>query len=870
MNDINAIESALTANHIGAARQAACEYVAAAREPAVHAQSIGQLLKRLYDQYHAAAVQSFYDQVIPEFPDEVAANMRQPVKDDVELTRQWNTRLNDMANERLVDDLVSRVKSGDTAGALEAATVLIATADNRESFVMRARQTGVVLGGMIYERERAAALVRSISRNPQKYGIDAMIAADMEEEYQKAVTASVRRERDSAAVSRMEITQAVVELSRALPGRMAIHEPSDDDVDLFARQLRALLRCCLTSRGFDKYYETTMILAEFAPKELSVMGAAAGVEKRLHASLGRTARLAASRALAAAGAEPAVFKSYMEFSKANITGRFGRFTVEVLGLFQNPAAVSFIAESMTNRKLNARTEAQQALGAIGGQAVQRALSHALRDDLRARVLESETRRDAVTILRALGRVARGADPARRSALTAEVIKMLPPDDTELKVQAAISLFAGKLDGVDTKNIEWAARAATAALWQADRPESASGRGSRPPLGFRQPLLELLERLAPLVMPVINSTALSCAKQFSGAYLALAEFYTKIAEPQSLAVLRQLLINTFLYDDTLRQSEYTREMVVDAATNERTVLTKDIVLASLIGAVSKIGGAEADELLYDLFQQIQSGRLPKSVAGNADVAASLMDAHMRIARGRGESAFARPATGAPAAGPEIETHTSEATVTEEDLRFMRELQANYFFSGKRREKKVGAMAALARRRITPALPVIIRNLTDKDSIVAGAAMTALIDYAVQDIQPRQLQLLHEELFAALEIGDNAMRERIGNLLLKLGPRRSPLKERLEEFAKRPGIPAGLAAMIAKMSGPPPEKASPDARKTGPTAPPPEEAEPDSPINKHLPRKGAAAMTPLDKKRAYMLVRQEWIRGGKHGPEPKMPE
>ena len=31
-----------------------------------------------------------------------------------------------------------------------------------------------------------------------------------------------------------------------------------------------------------------------------------------------------------------------------------------------------------------------------------------------------------------------------------------------------------------------------------------------------------------------------------------------------------------------------------------------------------------------------------------------------------------------------------------------------------------------------------------------------------------------------------------------------------------------------------------------------------------------LTDLDKRRAYMLARQEWIKGGKRGPEPTPPK
>src|SRR5207247_1609624 len=133
---------------------------------------------------------------------------------------------------------------------------------------------------------------------------------------------------------------------------------------------------------------------------------------------------------------------------------------------------------------------------------QRALVQALDNDLRGRVIDGEPRRDAFSIISALGRASRGMDPTSRSRLAAHVIKTLPKDDTEFLVRTVLNFFTGKLNGMDTTLLAWAAKVGVASLWNIDRPELArAGRASV--LGFRQPLVELLGRLAPHVMPLIN-------------------------------------------------------------------------------------------------------------------------------------------------------------------------------------------------------------------------------------------------------------------------------------------------------------------------------------------------------------------------------
>ncbi|MDD4280581.1 MAG: hypothetical protein PHX74_12700, partial [Candidatus Sumerlaeales bacterium] len=57
----------------------------------------------------------------------------------------------------------------------------------------------------------------------------------------------------------------------------------------------------------------------------------------------------------------------------------------------------------------------------------------------------------------------------------------------------------------------------------------------------------------------------------------------------------------------------------------------------------------------------------------------------------------------------------------------------------------------------------------------------------------------------------------------------------------------------------------------------DAEPDpalETLKRFLPNRGLPGMdveiSELDKKRAYMMARQEWIRNGKRGPEPQPPQ
>src|SRR5690606_34787873 len=149
---------------------------------------------------------------------------------------------------------------------------------------------------------------------PMKYGLDPLTVTDVEEEYAKGAVAATRRERPLTSAARQNLTDATVELGRQLPGRNVIQAPTEDDIHKFERAIRAIVRSCLLSPQYGKFNEATRLFVEFSPKEISAAGSMAGVEERLHATLGRTARLVADRVLQALGRHPRVIKPYLEFS----------------------------------------------------------------------------------------------------------------------------------------------------------------------------------------------------------------------------------------------------------------------------------------------------------------------------------------------------------------------------------------------------------------------------------------------------------------------------------------------------------------------------------------------------------------------------
>lgn len=850
MSSVEAIQQALVAGNLEKARAETEEYIGGIGDENPRMNAIGRMLSEMYREFHIAPVHGYVDEVVGGFPEQIARGIREPVEPDLELTRLWQTRLDEAADERLSNELIEHVKANNSA-AVEQGIVSLLKGVPEDKVVQRARYIGNTLGGLVHERERAAAIVKAISKAPMKYGIDFGAAIELDQQFQESVVQAARRERPVAASARTNLTQAIVELSRTLPARNVMHEAGPEDSTNFDRNVRAIFRCCLMSHGHNKYHEATMLIVEFSPKEVSSTGALAGVEQRLFGTLGRTARAVATKVLAEVGANDLVFKTYFDFAKKNIATSNGKYMAEALGLLKNPGAVPFLVDTLHNRHIPATTETIFALGTIADDRAQRALLAELQKLLGVRNLEGSQRREVFALIGALARASRQVDAAGKKMILAHVIKALPKNDTELAIRVALSFFTGKLEEFDPMLLSWAAKVATMSLWNIDRPELARAARTSP-LGFRQPLLDTMQRLAPYAMPAINQTALEQAKTYNGAYLAMGEFYAKAGDETALPVLRQLLMNTFLHDDTKPQSAYMKETVLDTATDERSEISRDKVLASLIYAVDKIGGDEAQEILADIFEQIQAGRLPKAGPETSDI---LVQASMRNKKRAGQ-ALSMPGAQPAGDGAAGASGASQAQVGENDLQLLRELEASYLIQSKRRAKKVSAMAQLAQRKFAAAIPVIVPHLTDKDPIVASAALTSLMDFGSGSSPAPVQSRLHEELFRAMVGSDNALRVKVAEVLKKINPGRSPLKERLAEFAKQE-MPLPARAIVSSLvaSSAPPKIVGAEVGNGG---------DEDGGGG----AKEGAAVSQLEKKRMFLLARQEWIRGGKRGQEPKM--
>lgn len=848
------------------------------------ADAAGGVLVACYGDFHsAAAVESVFAKLAGASVGPLA-RVRSLLQLDVEATFSWRRRLGGLANERLGNSLVEAMKATNMPLVTRCLQGLVETAHNDEERVLRARQAGSLLGGLLSERERSQAYVRTVVSAPQRYGLSPQEAMALFEEYTRSAASAYSRTAATAASTRVELTQAVVELGRSLPSRMELRDPTEAQNATFERQVRAVLRCAICTKERAMLPDVLMMLSDFAPRTVSTSGALAGVEQRLWMSLGRTARMTVTSVMASIGKNPVLSKVFTEYATEHASEgtRLGRSSVEVLGVLMLVSAEPFLIRCLQAKNSKVRVEAAYALGALSGPKGLDALLAFLRELMGLKVLDVDNKRLAFSIIESIGRTLRALSVQMRNQLTVRMLQTVPMSETDFKVGILLNFFWVKLDGVDPKLREWATTQATQMLWLPDQAQLAQ-RGLRTPLGWRQPLVDMLIRLMPFCATKFVETSMQNLGRYCGAYLAVAETCGRAVRPEQVPLLQQMIVQMGLQSDEHHgaQDVYKQESVYDPSSETMVPLTRDSVMVSVIYAVNQQQGEEGEELLAEIYQLAQSKRLPMPGKESASI---LMEAQMRVLKRKGAN-----------------TRDAHEAVGLADVasvgRWLDDLDAKYWLKGSRRKARVQALAGLAGAGERRAIPRMIDLLSDKDNVIAGAALTALIDMlkalrkddeAMEDFSDKLLRELGVTL-------DNAGRDRIAGLLAKMKPAQEPLRNKIELVMQHGKTSQQVKLALGRTVLPIIDAADKLAREAALT-------EGDSPdtlsdssagnesigaggnsvsggsakdaYRKFLPNRGtggrSAEPTVLDKKRAYIMARQEWIRGGKRGPEPQMPE
>ena len=829
---------------------------------------LGEFFRDEYRDFVIRPVHQLYKQLETWIPAELAAPIKAALQPDLALTTEWARKLEGLYRERQAREMRGNIRAKEYEAAAVNVRALIATeakAGNRGSV---AGYLGSILGSLENDQDHVDRLVRVLERNPKNFGLDAnlLAAAQKAREDRLKVLASMRVENRELEWNRL-LVETTVEIKNFLPGPNEVGDPTQEEDEKFRRFVASAFNVVLFFNNLDRLVDVSLLFAEFCPKELSFVGAQSGVERRLYLTLGPKARRVADEVLARVGAHPVVGDLYLSFA-GKYRDTLGAQTVfEVLGALRNPKFFPLLMQSLTDKKYaEHRNEIIDSLGFIASEEATESLLALLKEICSRRMIDPPAQRRATKLLVALGRISRNPrlTPPLRNQLVSRITAMIPDTDLHLLETAAVYLFFYKPDQLEQSLIDWAVGALVKNLWNLDKsPEFAKG-GERQSsfLGFRQRMVETLTAIGERGLPTLIREADRLSLRYSGAYFAIGELLQKIGNPDALPLLEKLINNAFMTDEN-EAGKYAKETYWDATSQSRKDLAKDQVIGSLVFAVTKIGGRRADDLVLNYYRQIQSGMLHSP---GDETSRYLFDAAQRIQREGG------PAMKESAAqDEEFRSDLLLEGPPADPLELIKDLTAFYFSSATKRKKKIAAMVELARRKDPAAIESIIKHLGDKDALIRAAAATALLEFGSPGVKTTTFQLLARELVEALPGAKDDMRAEIVKLLRHLRPYQEPLKGVLKEYLDtndNGAIRAEVSRLIREAEAkqqqqrPGPEAGAAGAGQAASGSTPPSSAQPVT--------AGEKKMTELEKKRAFLLARQEWIRGGKKGPPPQPPE
>ncbi len=832
------------------------------------ADNIGKTALALYREFVVTPVHRFYHDIAFHIEGSVAQRIQALLKPYVELTEEWLRKIDAVYRERLARELREHVRRRDTDDSLQAIVSLLRLSrpQEKEQQILPIH-IGNILGTMENDQPEVDHIVRRLRAEHKQHAIDPALVSRIDQAKTERLQTIYRSRMETREVEwNRVLISTVVELKKYLPLPNAIGAPTADEIGTFEKVVRAILSIPFYENQFERFADVTLLLVEFCPKELSLAGALSGVEQRMYLTMGPKAQMVIHRVFQEIGQIPILCKDFLRFAKGDHHHEYQKYTIELMGAFRASKFVKFLIGALREKQYQAvREQVIESLGQIGGPKASDILLAELERVVRARVIDPPRLRQASRIVTALGEMSKSKwmDEKKRNALIKQVIGLLPEDEQRLKLQASFSFFRHQTEHIRPQSLAWAVKTLTECLWLADeQPNFARGNDrQRTILGYRQ---QIVDTLIAIGRPGLQTFLKAIEKhylRYGGAYLAIAEVLEKIGNESAISIIEKLLCSALVADDE-EIGKYQKEYYWDSTEAKRKPLSQDKIVASLVYAADKIGGEKAEELLGRLFKQIQGGHLSPP---GPETANFLMDASMRIAKRKGVSAFAPPPQQAHDKLAEAETDPSKQAIERE---LIETLTKKTFLRNRkqRRIKKVAALRELAERRCVGALDPMIAQLGDKDKFVRAAAATALLEFAAPGTSKRMLENLINHFLAALEHADKDLREKIAALLTRMHRRCPTVHETLESILQsepKGALRAEVSKILRIMEK---ESPSPAASPIPPPPTEPSEAEQEKPEA----AKPSIPLSHLENKRRYIVARQEWIRGGKKGPPPEMPE
>jgi hypothetical protein len=845
---IASIESALRSGKADLALAEAkslCQQQGASRELGIE---IAKVAASVYRDLIADPVHDLAKAAPTELPAEVGPLVGKALQRLITFTEDWEKKLWQIHTERLARELRdwTRMRQLEPAAANVARLIALVGPEQRAK---RAAYIGNVLATIINNQKEAQQLLALMAKKAGEYYLTPDLVQTMEQARAKRSS-----EAGSFNLENLErefsstLTQVAAELKGFLPDPTKVNEPDEAALRDTGDHFKSILRVPIWRQQADLFLDATQLLVEFVPREQSSTAKLARVEGRTYAGLGITAKKCVQTVLMDVGKNKFFCAVYREWAKEYAGTDSLRPIVEFMGALKTQEFNEFL-KSVKSDKAVGDVVAQQvdkALGSVAGAEAAEELMNSLRVLLSRKRIEASDLAEAEKLIASLGSVVK--TPRTTDEERARILEFarthIPEDLTRLAYFTALQLFTTKVDVQTSPQIHFALKALARGLWMQDQTTAMHKGGERQSseLGFREEIVQGLIKVAPRDPHFLARTVEPLSSRYSGAFIAIAEVFEKVPSAEYLMVLERMLNQTLTHDES-RASIYQQEFYWDAATQQRKPYTREKILAPLIYSIGTIGGEAGKAILKRYQAHIQSGKVPAPTPEIATFMAKFL----------GDEAFG--AVSAIAEAAEIPVDPAHVKP------LLADLSAWYLMTsaGKRRMKKISALTQLARLLPVDAVDPVFAQFSDKDPLVASAAITCLNEFALPTSPKTIRNLTIDRCLEALEHKDPAVRTGALKLLKEMGPMRKDVKDKALVAVKglsRPEIRDAVASMLKGATAAPQKGNTATGSATGggdsneKTAPP-----------NHTDK--------LALKAQHLAARKAWIAGGKKGDPPAPP-
>ncbi len=804
-------------------------------EPEAVAREVGAALRPLLQAQRTELITAYLKQLQSFVEQDAIAAIRRALDETPAAASDWGEQLLPVTQERLCRECRDAIRAKNFDLASTRARQILALKVGAQGITQRCQLLGTVLGSLENIPRDVDKLWRQVESHWREWKLtDEMRQAVLTARQTRLDSLHKRRYEGGTTEWTRQLTDAAMALRAELPRPSQLGDAEPEDVERFHIAVQGLVQAAIDSPKSIALPDAMWILVEYTPREQTKTATAAGIEQRVHGTLGPRARHAATRALARLVDFEPLRRAVLAAGKRPPFDRYMDLALDLMAALGAPEFADFALGVLRDKgKVAHHAEAVVVVGACGGEGALDLLFDVFKGVCRGKVIDGQERRLAMKTLEAMSRVIQRHDIAgpRRDTLLGKMVALVPKQDTRLCLAVGTWLGAHRTADLAPKHRTWLVAQLIDGLWRPEQRAATAGpvtadQMRNTPLGQRQGMANFLVRLGEAALSPLHEFLMGPDANVNAAYAAAADVLGKIGNASSVPVLEQMLRNVLMVSDAqLQGTQVSREEVWDVEAGQMVALSRPPLIEAITDALQTIGTPEAIAALWNLREQVEMGQIESPGPRAAAILTDLPP--------RPEGAATASHLDAPAAGPPI-------------AKLMADLKRGGFLGGaKAKVKKIAALQALAQRHAPEAIGSMLDLLGDRDTMIVSAAKTALAAFNSPRAPEMAQVAFVDRVLAELENRKSKIHGQITAMMSEVDIGKEPWASRIDMLMNTD--PSGtLRAAIARLQR---------MQKS--------EGESESP-------EGEKSMGKVELKMQYLEARRAWIRGGKQGPPPEPPE